>query len=111
MSLRRGTALAVVAAGIGLVAGYGIRDQQPTVTLRTGQGHSTPYQIGLTSKDWSYGVPLVVSWRDKQGTWNQGSRPACLQPTGEIAKVKFATVDVQGGGGPGTRQVVWIDCG
>jgi hypothetical protein len=103
-------AVVVAAAMIGVSGGYALRDRAAPVTVRVGQAYSTPYQIGISAKQWSYDVPLHVLWRDIAGTWHEGSRPACLPPTGEIRNVTFGTVDVSGGGGPSYRQVVWVDC-
>jgi hypothetical protein len=105
-------AVAALAAAIGALGGYAVRDRSATVTVRVGEADSTPYQIGIASKGWAYAVPLHVSWRDLEGTWHDdSSRPACLPPTGQIESVVFGTVNVTGPGGLSWRQVVWIDCG
>jgi hypothetical protein len=107
----RAIAVVLAAAVTGVVGGYALRDGSSSVTVRVGRAVSTPYQIGAFTVQWSYAVPLHVTWRDVDGTWHEGSRPACLPPTGEIRYVTFGTVNVSGGGGPSYRQVVWVDCG
>lgn len=104
-------AVVLAAAVIGVAGGYALRDRAATVSVRVGQAYSTPYQIGIFTRQWAYAVPLHVFWRDIAGTWHEGSRPACLPPTGEIRNVTFGTVNVTGAGGPSFRQVVWVDCG
>jgi hypothetical protein len=102
----------VAAAVVGVAAGYVLRAHSGTVTVRVGQAYSTPYQIVISAKEWSYAVPLQVRWRDTAGTWYEAGsrRPACLPPTGAIHNVTFGTVNVRGGGGPSYPQVVWVDC-
>ena len=111
-SLMRVVAVAAAAAAIGAAAGYSLRAHSGTVTVRVGQAYSTPYQIVISTKQWSYAVPLHVRWRDSAGTWYEAGsrRPACLPPTGAIHNVTFGTVNVNGGGGPSYAQVVWVDC-
>ena len=107
----RVVAIAAIAAAIGGVGGYLLRDRAATVTVRVGHAISTPFQIAILTTGWTYAVPLDVTWRDIEGTWHLGSRPTCLPPTGEIGNVTFGAVDVRGGGGLSSRQVVWVDCG
>ena len=101
----------LLAAAVGGIGGYVLRDRSATVTVRVGQAYSTPYQIGISVKGWSFvDVPLHVPWRDIGGTWHYGDPPACLPPTGVIRNVTFGTVNVSGGGGPSYPSGVWVDC-
>ena len=108
----RVVAIVVVAAAVGGIGGYALRDRASTVTVRVGKAVSTPYQIGIAIRGWSFlDIPLHVPWRDVGGTWHFGDRPACLPPTGAIPDVTVGTVNATGGGGPSYPLVVWVDCG
>ncbi|MGD0439636.1 MAG: hypothetical protein ABSB52_03320 [Acidimicrobiales bacterium] len=95
----------VVAGGL---VGYASGKNHSPVTVRTGVAYSTPSQIEVTANGWVYNVPLTVEWFSPDGTMNDGSRPACLQP-GARSQIRFGSVTVTAQGST-WRPVVWVRC-
>jgi hypothetical protein len=60
--------------------------------------------------DWTVSVPLDVSWSGAGGS-HEGSRPACLPPTGRGLEgpVELVWVPVEADGSE-WREVVWVGC-
>ena len=56
-----------------------------------------------------YAVPLDVPWRDIQGTWHEGGRPACLGSLGQSRPITFGAVAFKREGLL-QQAVVWVDC-
>jgi hypothetical protein len=101
-------ATAAVLVVVGGLAGYVSGERHSPVTVHTGVAYSTSDQIEVTANGWVYNVPLKVEWFSADGTMNDGSRPACLQP-GTRSPVQFGsvTVTVQD---KTWRPVVWVKC-
>jgi len=97
----------VVVAAVG---GYVLGSSRDAAFEVVGTAYFTDTQIGLEGDDWTYHVPLDVRWTDREGTWHEGGRPACLPPsdtTLEGVRVSAVPVEVQG---LGFRQVVAVHC-
>jgi hypothetical protein len=70
--------------------------------------------------DWRYGFRNTftgyevggVPWADTDGTWHQGSAPACLGPATSGQRVELGLVRARpdAGGRPGGVAVVWLRC-
>jgi hypothetical protein len=103
------TGLAAVALLLLLAGAYVLGAHRSSTHLTSGTAYSTPFQIGASTHDWQYDIPLQIQWRDSTGAWNDGSRPACLPPANRTMPVKFAWVPVTVAG-VSWRAVVWVDC-
>jgi hypothetical protein len=100
--------IVVVLVVVGGLVGYASGEHHSPVTVRTGVAYSTPSQIEVTANGWVYNVPLTVQWFSADGTMNDGSRPACLQP-GAHSQIRFGSVSVTAQGST-WRPVVWVRC-
>ena len=102
-----GLAVAILAATGGYLAGA----HRETVSMHAGKAYSTPFQISITGEDgWVYDVPLDVNWTDASGTLQEGRRPDCLPPAGELGgPITFAATQVTVRGIT-WRPVVWVSC-
>ena len=100
--------IVVVLVVVGGLVGYASGEHHSPVTARTGVPYSTPSQIEVTATGWVYNIPLTVQWVSADGTLNDGSRPACLQP-GAHSQIRFGSVSVTAQGST-WRPVVWVRC-
>lgn len=101
-------AVFVLAAG---TVGFLIGQSQSSATVRTCPAYVAPTQATATCDTFAYAIPVDnVLWRDANGAWHDGQRPACL-PVGpqRVAGVTFASVDVTIEG-HSWRPVVWVSC-
>ena len=58
-----------------------------------------------------YALPSTVPWRNAYGTWNEGTRPACLRPLSHGQHVTLGVVSAQpAGDAPGGDIIVWVEC-
>ena len=79
-----------------------------------------PPSLGERLTDWRYGFRNTftgyevggVPWADTDGTWHQGSAPACLGPATSGQRVELGLVRARpdAGGRPGGVAVVWLRC-
>jgi hypothetical protein len=106
--LRRFTS--AIAAGAALlillacsVAGGG------SVQIATGDASAAENSISIEAPDWTYRVPLDVTWVDATNSWHEGGRPECLTPSDEMIQITFAYVPVTVEG-ISWREVVWVSC-
>jgi hypothetical protein len=102
-------ALTAAAAAVSLTAGVVVARAQPSVAIRVADGYASPAQAGVSTKGWSYDVPLDVQWRDATGSWHENGRPDCIPTHGAIHHLRFATVTAKVEGVT-WRPVVWVDC-
>lgn len=59
----------------------------------------------------SFGLPNTLEWRDAYGTWNDGTRPACLEPHSRGQHVTLGIVSVEPvRDAPGGDTVAWVEC-
>jgi hypothetical protein len=98
----------IVLAVVGGLVGYAVGVHHSPVTVRTGIAYSTASQIEVTADGWVYNVPITVEWFSSDGTMNNGSRPACLQP-GTHSQVQFGSVTISVQSST-WRPVVWVRC-
>jgi hypothetical protein len=88
----------------------GEHSSKASVAVRHGTAVITPVQMGVTSGGVSYAIPLDVPWKDQDGGWHEGERPACLPSSLTSAPVTFGAVMYAFDGGVGGYVVVWVDC-
>jgi hypothetical protein len=86
----------------------GHRDPDPPPSLRE---RLTDWRYGFRNTFKGYEVG-GVPWADPDGTWHQGSAPACLAPATSGQRVELGLVRVRPGadGRPGGVVVVWLRC-
>ena len=105
----RGTTTAVAAdrTQIGFMPD-GQRDPDPPPSLRE---RLTDRRYGFRNTFKGYEVG-GVPWTDRDGTWHQGSAPACLAPATSGQRVELGLVRMRPGadGRPGGVVVVWLRC-
>jgi hypothetical protein len=105
----RGTITAVGAdqAAIGFMPD-GHRDPDPPPSLRE---HLTDLRYGFRNTFTGYAVG-GVPWADADGTWHQGTAPACLvaQTSGQRVELGLVSVRPGANGRPGGVVVVWLRC-
>jgi hypothetical protein len=98
-----------VFAGVAATVGYLLGTHGSSTHLASGYAYASPYQISATSHGWAYDIPLTIRWRDGDGGWHEGSRPACLPASTQNQPVRFAWVPVDAGSVT-WRVVAWVDC-
>jgi hypothetical protein len=86
----------------------GHRDPDPPPSLRE---RLTDWRYGFRNAFKGYEVG-GVPWADPDGTWHQGSSPACLAPATSGQRVELGLVRVRPGADsrPGGVVVVWLRC-
>jgi hypothetical protein len=86
----------------------GHRDPDPPPSLRE---HLTDWRYGFRNTFTGYEV-AGVPWADTDGSWHQGSTPACLRPATSGQRVELGLVRARSGAGgrPGGVVVVWLRC-
>jgi len=100
----------LVVGGLAAWQGYRSGDSRSHLHWHVGSASSFSQQISAAADGWAYDIPLDVPWMDRSGTYNEGSRPACLPESRlPIAKVRFAEIRYHLNGGE-ARQVVLVDC-
>jgi hypothetical protein len=118
---RRRLALAILAI-IVVVAAYGLGSLNPAIRTSTGVAYSnggyqnvgslviTP-EASVITGGWAYGMEGAVPlWQDSEGSWHDEGWPDCLSTPGNH-RITFGWVSVvTPGGGPGSREVVWVSC-
>lgn len=100
------TAALLAGTGIGVALGT---HHQAHAQLAVGWARSTRFEVSVITPDWTYAVPLDTPWYDRTGDEHEGSRPACLPPSGTV---KHVAVEWVGYSLHGTtqRQVVAVNC-
>lgn len=93
---------------LGGAAGYMLGEAHSGVTVRRGLDFSTTAQADVAIGGWVYDIPLDSNWFSADGTFNEGSRPSCVEPA-KRSQIQFGTVTVAAGGVT-WRQVVWVKC-
>lgn len=104
-------ALKLVALALGAAAiGFFVGSWQAGPIITTGTAQAADNAILVDADDWTYEIPLDITWVDDQNTWHHGERPACLPPSeSPIGALRFAYANVSIDGSS-WRQVVWVDC-
>lgn len=106
----------LLAGGIGLGRADPQRSVTPqavpgTVTRVSGSGGEIAFRPDGSSATEGFGVGGILQWQDRQGTWHDGGRPACMKSLsrGQHVTLGIATV-TSTGGNPGGQLVAWIRC-
>jgi hypothetical protein len=115
-------AASAMAGVILLAAGFWAGRSQSTDTatpdVRTGTvrlvawgGDGFAIQLSGTRATTQYAMGNTVQWRDKHGTWRDGSQPACMKPLSHGQHITFGVVNAEPvGDALGGQVVVWIEC-
>lgn len=68
-------------------------------------------QASVKVDDWTYGFSLDgVEWRDTDGGWHHGDRPACLRTPGKVVAIDFGWVETRAPHNSQARLVTWVGC-
>jgi hypothetical protein len=82
-----------------------------TVKLVSEGGEALLFRLTGTRKVTSYSLPSDLEWRDAYGTWNDGTRPACLRPGRSGQHITLGIVSVEPvGDAPGGDTITWVEC-
>jgi len=108
--------VALLAAGIVL----GRADPQRSVTPQTvpgtitqvgGSGAKIAFRPDGGAATEGFAVGGILKWQDRQGTWHDRGRPACMRPRSRGQHVTLGIASVtSSGGNPGGQLVAWIRC-
>lgn len=105
--------LALAGAAAAALVGYGVAESGNGIETDAVECLSAENTISceLTSEEWTVSIPLDVAWTERDGTFHQGDRPACLPPSGVGLEgpVTIHYVDVRVDG-TGWKQVLQVDC-
>ena len=101
----RGGLILVAVAALAYYAGTA----RAGISIQTAVAASGEAAITIVTADWSYDVPLDVTWFDGTGGMHSGSRPACLPPGQFDKSVTFGSIEGTRDGVT-WRAVVWVDC-
>lgn len=124
MITRRATWAAYGAAGVILLAGGFWSGKSVSTDTATPQVLSGTVQLVGPGRDGfairlspanhlaQYALSGLAGWRDRYGTWHEGTQPACLTPLSHGQHITFGLVDVEPvRDAPGALSVVvWIEC-
>ena len=82
-----------------------------TVKLVSDTSDSFAIQLSGTHGITSYAMGNRMQWRDKYGTWWDGTQPACMKPLSHGQHITLGVVNAKPvGDAPGQPVVVWIEC-
>jgi hypothetical protein len=112
-----GVAAAVLLAG-GFWAGKALsasaatpRIEHGTVRMVSSDGDSVAIRLAGAAAATSYDLPSNVTWRDAFGTWNDGTRPACLRPLSSGQRITLGIISADPvADAPGGDIVAWVEC-
>lgn len=87
------------------------RIEHGIVRLVSEDGDALAIRLGGARRVTGFAVPSTLEWRNAYGTWNEGTRPACLQPHSGGQRVTLGVVSAEPvGDAPGGDTIVWVEC-
>jgi hypothetical protein len=112
-----GVAAAIFLAG-GFWAGKALsapaatpRVEHATVRRVNEDGTEAVIRLAGWNRNTGLAVPDTVTWRDAFGTWNDGTRPACLRPLSSGQHITLGTITAEPvADAPGQEIVAWVEC-
>ncbi|MGD1053723.1 MAG: hypothetical protein ABR950_07820 [Candidatus Dormibacteria bacterium] len=122
MKRRLTTWLILAAVVVAFATGaYVLGMQNPAIHMSTGTAYSNggdqsvggsviSAQASVQVDGWWYGIDgAVILWEDAGGGWHDGGWPSCLSTPGDH-EIRFGWVSISTPSGPGSREVVWVEC-
>ena len=87
--------------------------QAETGTIESVSADGTALSIRLRGQtaQTGYALPATVPWQDPYGTWNDGTRPACLRPLTHGQHITLGIITaLPAARAPGGPIIAWVKC-
>lgn len=112
-----GVAAAILLAG-GFWAGKALSTSAATPRIEhgivqdvSGNGDAITIRLAGATRATGFGVPSDVTWRDAYGTWNDGTRPACIRPGSSGQHITLGIISADPvADAPGGDFIAWVEC-
>lgn len=87
------------------------RAETGTIESVSADGTALTIRLSGDAGQTGYALPATVDWQDPYGTWNLGSRPACLRPLTHGQHVTLGVITaLPSGGAFGGSIIAWVKC-